>query len=68
MPVGTFIEQIKNYQGQVALFENSYTNDVQYVKNSIEDFKSIAPSIKVENGLFNKTVEDHIKFITDKKY
>lgn len=63
MPIGTFIEKLKGYKGKVVLFANSYTNDIQYVKNSINDFKKVNQNINVENGLFNKTVEEHISFI-----
>lgn len=63
MPVGTFIKELKDYKGEVVLFENSYTNDPQYVKNCMEDFKEINNKTKVSNGLFNKKVKDHISFI-----
>lgn len=63
MPIGTFIESLKGYNGKVVLFMNSYTNDPQYVENSIRDFKKINSSIKVERGLFNKSLEEHLEFI-----
>lgn len=63
MPIGTFIEKLKGYKGKVVLFANSYTNDIQYVKNSINDFKKIDQNMDVTNGLFNKSIEEHISFI-----
>ena len=33
MPVGTFVEQIKGYSGEIVVFANSYTNDPQYIDN-----------------------------------
>ncbi len=63
MPVGTFIKELKGYKGKVVLFANSYTNDAQYVTNSIMDFKNIDPNIKVSFGLFNKSVKEHIELL-----
>ncbi len=66
MPVGTFIESLKDYKGEVILFENSYTNDKKYIENSFNDFKKINKDINLSNGLFNKSIEEHIKFIKEK--
>ncbi len=63
MPVGTFLEQINGFQGKVYLFANSYTNDPQYMANSLKDCKKINAKIKFEAGLFNKSIEEHLKFI-----
>ncbi len=63
MPIATFIEKLDGYKGKVVLFANSYTNDCQYMKNSLRDFKKINSSIKVSEGLFNKNVKEHIKFL-----
>lgn len=63
MPIATFIDTLKGYKGKVILFMNSYTNDYQYVLNSIKDFKKINPSIRVEEGLFNKSIQGHINFL-----
>ena len=64
--IGTFItNNLKDYKGKVILFENSYTNDRQYVFNSLKDFKALNSSINVRDGLFNKSVSDHIKFIKE---
>lgn len=63
MPVGTFLEQIDGFQGKVYLFANSYTNDPQYMANSLKDCKRINAKIKFEAGLFNKSIEEHLKFI-----
>lgn len=67
MPVATFIEKLKGYKGQIILFENSYTNDKQYVKNSLRDFKNIDSNLNVSQGLFNETVKEHIKFIESRE-
>lgn len=64
--IGTFItNNLKDYKGKVILFENSYTNDRQYVFNSLKDFKALNSSINVRDGLFNKSVSDHIKYIKE---
>lgn len=63
MPVATLEEQLKNYKGEIILFENSYTNDPQYAKNSLNDFKKLDANLKVSQGLFNKSVNEHISFI-----
>ncbi len=65
MVVGTFIESLKGYKGEVILFENSYTNDKKYQDNSYNDFKKINKEIALRNGLFNKPIEEHIKFIKE---
>lgn len=63
MPIATLIEKLKGYKGEIVLFENSYTNDPQYVENCLKDFKKIDSSLKVKQGLFNKPATEHIKFI-----
>ena len=52
-----------NYKGEVILFSNSYTNDIQYVKNSYNDALQLNSNINFKNGLFNKSINDHIDFI-----
>ncbi len=63
MPVATLIEKLKGYKGEIVLFENSYTNDPKYMENSLSDFKKIDSELNVKLGLFNKSVNEHIKFI-----
>ena len=63
MPVGTFIEQLGEFKGQVYIFANSYTNDPQYMVNSMKDCKKINSNIQFKEALFNKNIEEHIKFI-----
>lgn len=63
MPVATLIEKFKGYKGEIILFENSYTPDPQYAKNSLDDFKKINNELLVRQGLFNKSVREHIAFI-----
>lgn len=63
MPVATFVEKLKGYQGEVTLFANSYTNDPQYMVNSLRDFRAIDKDIEVSQGLFNKGTSEHIRFI-----
>lgn len=64
MVIATFIDSIKGYKGKVTIFCNSYTNDYKYVENSLRDFKKLDPSIVVKEGLFNKSVKQHIDFIS----
>lgn len=63
MPIATLIEKLKGYKGEIVMFENSYTNDSQYVENSINDFRKIDNTLIVKQGLFNKSAKEHIKFI-----
>ncbi len=63
IPIATLIEKLKGYEGEIVLFENSYTNDEKYVENSMQDFKNIDSHLNVKQGLFNKSVEEHVKFI-----
>ncbi len=63
MPVGTFLEGLKGYQGEVILFANSYSNDPQYMVNSLRDAKTIDSSLDIKEGLFNKDVRSHIAFL-----
>ena len=67
MPVGTLIEKFKGFNGEVILFENSYTHDPKYVETSLKDFKDIDDKIKVSQGLFNKSVKEHVEFIKNMK-
>ncbi len=64
MPVASLIKNVlKGFKGEVVLFENSYSNIQEYVKNSLRDFKAIDKNIKVSQGLFNKSYREHIEFI-----
>ena len=63
MPIATFIESIKGYKGKVYVFANSYTNDPQYMVNSMNDLKVIDPQAQFREGLFNKSINEHIAFI-----
>lgn len=63
MPVGTLAEKLKNYAGEVVVFANSYTNDPQYMVNSMRDLSEIAPNVNFKEGLFNKSTSAHIDFI-----
>ena len=63
MPIATFIESIKGYKGKVYIFANSYTNDPQYMINSMKDLRKIDQNIEFKEGLFNKSKEEHIQFI-----
>jgi len=63
MPIATLIRKLNSFKGQIILFENSYTNDPKYAKNSLKDFRDIDRSLDVKQGLFNKDVDEHIKFI-----
>lgn len=63
MTIGTFIENLKGYKGEIIVFANSYTNDPQYMVNSMRDLKAIDSSINFSEGLFNQNVKKHIDFI-----
>lgn len=63
MPIATFIKSIKGYKGKVYIFANSYTNDPQYMLNSMKDLKEIDQKMNFKKGLFNKSEEEHIQFI-----
>ncbi len=63
MPIATLIENLRGYKGEIILFENSYTNDPQYVKNVMDNFKNIDSKINVSQGLFNEPASEHIEFI-----
>ena len=66
MPVGTFIkENLSSYQGEVIIFANSYTNDYQYVVNSLKDAQKLNPNLNIKEGLFNVNIDKHIKFIKE---
>ena len=65
MPVGTFIKNLKNYDGEVYVFANSYTNDPKYMENVMKDLKLIDNTIDYKKGVFNQNVEKHIKFIKE---
>ena len=67
MSVGTLFEQLKGYKGEIVLFENSYTNDAKYVGNSLKNIKTIDSNLNVMQGLFNKSVKEHVDFINNLK-
>lgn len=67
MPVATFLLKHKDYRGKVILFANSYTNDSQYMQNSLRDAKALAPDVSFKEGLFNRKRKDHIEFIKEDK-
>ncbi len=59
----TFLQGLKGYHGEVILFANSYTNDSQYMINSLRDAKVIDSALNIKKGLFNKDVRNHIAFL-----
>ena len=63
MPVATFARLIQNFNGEVFVFANSYTNDPMYMANSMRDLKSVAPRVKFSQGLFNKSLREHIYYL-----
>lgn len=65
MPILTFVEELKGYKGKVVLFANSYTNDPQYMVNSKKDILEVNPDINLVEGLFNKSLKEHINFISE---
>lgn len=67
MPIATLVEQLKGFSGEIVLFENSYTNDPSYVENTLKDFKALDGNLNVKQGLFNKSVNEHLLFIENLK-
>lgn len=65
MPIATFIEKLKGFKGDIIAFANSYTNDPQYMINSMRDLKAIDKNLNIKEGLFNKSVKDHIEFLNN---
>ena len=65
MPVGTFIKELNGFSGNVMLFANSYTNDKQYMVNSLNDIKELNPSLRIKEGLFNKSIEEHLSILKE---
>lgn len=64
MPVATFVEEkLKDFNGKVVVFANSYTNDPQYMVNSMRDLKNINSKVNFTQGLFNKSEKEHLDFI-----
>ena len=68
MPIGTFVsEYLTDFKGEVIAFANSYTNDSQYMFNSMKDLKNLNKNLNLNEGLFNCSIKDHISFIKEKK-
>ncbi len=63
MPIATFVQHLKGYKGEVLVFANSYTNDYQYMKNSLKDLKQLDGNLAFKEGLLNKSVKEHIEFV-----
>ena len=64
MPIATFVKtKLAGFKGNVYAFANSYTNDKQYMVNSMKDLKELDSKISFKEGLFNKSAKDHIEFI-----
>lgn len=63
MPVLTFLDSLKGYQGKVYLFANSYTNDPAYVDNYMRDTLESCPDLNINQGLFNQHLSRHVEFI-----
>lgn len=63
MPIGSFVKNLRDYKGEIIVFANSYTNDPQYMVNSMRDLRNINKNIKFTEGLFNKSVKNHLDFI-----
>ena len=66
MCVATFVKNnLKNFDKEVIVFANSYTNDSIYMSNSMKDIAKLNPGLKLVEGLFNKTIKEHIEFIKE---
>ena len=63
MPIATFVkEYLKDFKGRVLIFANSYTNDPQYMVNSLRDLKELNNNVSFENALFSRTVKEHLEY------
>lgn len=67
MPIATFIASLKDYQGLIRVFANSYTNDPQYMANVMNDLKAIDSKLRFEEGLFNRSIHEHLKLLEGEK-
>lgn len=67
MPIATFVEELKGFKGEIYVFANSYTNDPQYMVNSMRDLRDIDTNLNFKEGLFNQNVKKHIEFIKNMK-
>lgn len=67
MPVATYVKSLKKFKGKVFVFANSYTNDPQYMVNSMKDLRGLNNNIEFVEGLFNKSDKKHIEFIKNIK-
>ena len=64
MVIASFVkEYLKDYKGEVVVFPNSYTNDPSYMRTSMKDLKALGVPADFKEGLFNKSLQDHIAFI-----
>jgi flavodoxin len=64
MCVASFVkEYLGGYEGTVEVYANSYSNDPSYMSNSLRDLRSLDGSISFKEGLFNKSLREHIAFI-----
>lgn len=63
MPIATFVKDLKDFSGSLYVFANSYTNDQKYMQNSMMDLKALNSNLNFKQGLFNKSVKEHIEFI-----
>lgn len=62
-PIATFIKSLNGYSKNVYVFANCYTNDRNYMVNSMRDLKKLDANINFHEGLFNRPADEHIKFI-----
>lgn len=64
MSIATFVkEYLRDFKGKVLIFANSYTNDPQYMVNSLRDLKKLNNGVSFENALFNRTVKEHLEYL-----
>ncbi len=64
MPIGTFVKKnLEGYKGEVIVFANSYTNDRQYMANSLKDLMELNPKLDIKEGLLNKSAKEHVSLI-----
>ncbi len=64
MVIETFAkEHLEGYNGEVIVFANSHTNSHSYMETSLKDLNSLGLGVAFKEGLFNKSLEDHLAYL-----
>lgn len=56
-------EYLQGYKGEVFVFANSYTNSYSYMATSMKDLNALGLGVDFKEGLFNKSLQEHIAFL-----